>query len=721
MSGRGANNLSNVFAAFGGQSQRVRNDDGQNRSDGARGGTSRQQQQQPPQPARTSNRDGPTNNSSTTNDEITQYINSHEDSDDENLTQEDDYYVDDPFSVDSYKIQHFPGAMTAKGRNIIELLSDRSVHGSRYYRHRVGANFRRRRDEGDVDEYEDMSVVSGESHQTQHNEMEGGACTPSFHYPPDQCNNSNSAKYLSPPPHPRQQHETPTNQGGNVDYDNSPARRAPVVLDAQPSNPQNLASELTSFIEYGAATRFRASYVKHLNGGIDERPRRGNAEGGDEGGYPPQHTNSARQLTREQLETQQLLQQHLQQPTQRLSGQQFPQRRLNNPSGAGVPARQLGLGRNLAPPRQQPANPNPSVSTISIAFAPDGRTVASTHGDHTVKVTCAHTGKLIRQLEGHPRTPWTVKYHPTNSRIIASGCLGFQVRVWDWNFQTEAVRKGRRRQKESKYKGRYDFNKRHGFDDMIMYGDVDVGFVGGSSPRAVVEHSWRARAQEKEGSASKKSGGDDGDDDYAEYALATMGIPEDDPTWYDAEAESFNYDDGLGVCLNMIRLNHAIISLSFHPSGDLMAIASGSTLHLWDYNDENKRDGSRQSDALLLDPDRERNADFPRGRTLEIRHVNALRCTHFPPSGSTIIIGSVNPSSSNDGLGNARARRGGMAGGGMSFHLRLWDFDLDAILHPTAEEVPTNATTRVGKVSEDGEITWNFLTMRPPMSNVSYI
>ncbi|EED95386.1 hypothetical protein THAPSDRAFT_261472, partial [Thalassiosira pseudonana CCMP1335] len=251
----------------------------------------------------------------------------------------------------------------------------------------------------------------------------------------------------------------------------------------------------------------------------------------------------------------------------------------------------------------------PSVSTISIAFAPDGRTVASTHGDHTVKVTCAHTGKLIRQLEGHPRTPWTVKYHPTNSRIIASGCLGFQVRVWDWNFQTEAVRKGRRRQKES----------------------------------------------------------------------------------------------------------------NFHPSGDLMAIASGSTLHLWDYNDENKRDGSRQSDALLLDPDRERNADFPRGRTLEIRHVNALRCTHFPPSGSTIIIGSVNPSSSNDGLGNARARRGGMAGGGMSFHLRLWDFDLDAILHPTAEEVPTNATARVGKVSEEGEITWNFLTMRPPMSNVSYI
>lgn len=32
---------------------------------------------------------------------------------------------------------------------------------------------------------------------------------------------------------------------------------------------------------------------------------------------------------------------------------------------------------------------------------------------------------------GHPRTPWTVKYHPCDSNIIASGCLGFQVRVWN--------------------------------------------------------------------------------------------------------------------------------------------------------------------------------------------------------------------------------------------------------------------------------------------------
>ena len=75
------------------------------------------------------------------------------------------------------------------------------------------------------------------------------------------------------------------------------------------------------------------------------------------------------------------------------------------------------------------------------------------------------TGKILQTLEGHPRTPWTVKYNPRDSNMVvssiehsfawavlepvarltvfasdiwllparaqASGCLGFQVRIWD--------------------------------------------------------------------------------------------------------------------------------------------------------------------------------------------------------------------------------------------------------------------------------------------------
>jgi hypothetical protein len=70
-------------------------------------------------------------------------------------------------------------------------------------------------------------------------------------------------------------------------------------------------------------------------------------------------------------------------------------------------------------------------STISIAMSNDGHYYASTHGDHTVKVFDFHNNhREHRVFHGHPRTPWTVKFNPRNSNFVASGCLGFQVRLW---------------------------------------------------------------------------------------------------------------------------------------------------------------------------------------------------------------------------------------------------------------------------------------------------
>lgn len=73
-----------------------------------------------------------------------------------------------------------------------------------------------------------------------------------------------------------------------------------------------------------------------------------------------------------------------------------------------------------------PLPPNVS-STIAIAVSCNGRTFATTHGDHTVKIFNFYSNKPYRIFHGHPRTPWTVKYHPTNPNIVASGCLGYQV------------------------------------------------------------------------------------------------------------------------------------------------------------------------------------------------------------------------------------------------------------------------------------------------------
>ncbi|GMH20069.1 hypothetical protein Nepgr_021910 [Nepenthes gracilis] len=73
----------------------------------------------------------------------------------------------------------------------------------------------------------------------------------------------------------------------------------------------------------------------------------------------------------------------------------------------------------------------PPRSTIAAAFSPDGKTLASTHGDHTVKIIDFYTGNCLKVLSGHRRTPWVVRFHPICPEILASGSLDHEVRLWD--------------------------------------------------------------------------------------------------------------------------------------------------------------------------------------------------------------------------------------------------------------------------------------------------
>ncbi|PKA58754.1 Protein Mut11 [Apostasia shenzhenica] len=73
----------------------------------------------------------------------------------------------------------------------------------------------------------------------------------------------------------------------------------------------------------------------------------------------------------------------------------------------------------------------PPRSTIAAAFSSDGKILASTHGDHTVKIIDCRTGKCLKVLSGHRRTPWVVRFHPLCSEILASGSLDHEVRLWD--------------------------------------------------------------------------------------------------------------------------------------------------------------------------------------------------------------------------------------------------------------------------------------------------
>lgn len=75
----------------------------------------------------------------------------------------------------------------------------------------------------------------------------------------------------------------------------------------------------------------------------------------------------------------------------------------------------------------------PPRSTIAAAFSPDGKTLASTHGDHTVKIIDCQSGNCMKVLSGHRRTPWVVRFHPTCPGLLASGSLDHEVRLWDAN------------------------------------------------------------------------------------------------------------------------------------------------------------------------------------------------------------------------------------------------------------------------------------------------
>jgi len=89
------------------------------------------------------------------------------------------------------------------------------------------------------------------------------------------------------------------------------------------------------------------------------------------------------------------------------------------------------IGSPAQYPRTRAELPRTAKSTIALAFSSDRMTLASTHGDHTVKIVDVLRSRVQTTLEGHPRTPWTVKFHPFKPNIVASGCLGGQLRVWD--------------------------------------------------------------------------------------------------------------------------------------------------------------------------------------------------------------------------------------------------------------------------------------------------
>jgi WD40 repeat protein len=61
-----------------------------------------------------------------------------------------------------------------------------------------------------------------------------------------------------------------------------------------------------------------------------------------------------------------------------------------------------------------------SGSVWSVAFSPDGATIASGSNDGLVRIWEAATGRQLRQLKGHSNSVWSVAFSPDDA-TIASG------------------------------------------------------------------------------------------------------------------------------------------------------------------------------------------------------------------------------------------------------------------------------------------------------------
>ncbi|CAL8088735.1 unnamed protein product [Calicophoron daubneyi] len=70
-------------------------------------------------------------------------------------------------------------------------------------------------------------------------------------------------------------------------------------------------------------------------------------------------------------------------------------------------------------------------STYLLRINPTNKLLAAAHGDRSVAIYCASSGHLLAKCIGHERSPWTLAFHPSQPYLLASGCLGGSIRLWN--------------------------------------------------------------------------------------------------------------------------------------------------------------------------------------------------------------------------------------------------------------------------------------------------
>ncbi|MFN6484478.1 caspase family protein [Nostoc sp. DedQUE02] len=90
----------------------------------------------------------------------------------------------------------------------------------------------------------------------------------------------------------------------------------------------------------------------------------------------------------------------------------------------------LALQRGIYNTQERNRLEGHSEAVYSVAFSPDGKTIASASLDKTVKVWDAATAKEITTFKGHSDAVYSVAFSP-DGKTIASASLDKTVKVWD--------------------------------------------------------------------------------------------------------------------------------------------------------------------------------------------------------------------------------------------------------------------------------------------------